>query len=110
MTYLRIKDLRVPSLHLIMVLSVADFFFALKYCLTGGLVLSDKFNVQDDWYFSIEAMRPADFPPVTSGCVGSAFLQQFFGLASVSWNAVLALNMALNLRDPMRMQEPVSYC
>ena len=58
-TYLRIKDLRVPSLHLIMVLSVADFFFALKYVLTGALVLGGHFNVQDDWWYSIESKRPA---------------------------------------------------
>ena len=58
-TYLRIKDLRVPSLHLIMVLSVADFFFALKYVLTGALVLGGHYNVQDDWWYSIEPKRPA---------------------------------------------------
>jgi hypothetical protein len=76
------KDLRHHPTNLVFFLSVSDFFFSLKFFVTS--VITDSATLQDNHTI----------------CLTQAVFTQFFGLASISWNGIISLNLLLNLRNP----------
>eukprot|EP01133_Synstelium_polycarpum_P019979 gene19979-23941_t len=64
-------------------LSVCDFIFSLKYSVTAVLPDSNRFATT------------GTFP-----CYLQAGVQQFFGLAGISWSGIISLNLILTARRP----------
>jgi len=85
-TFLFIKELRKHPTGSIFFLSVCDFFFSLKFLLSsiyngnGG-----SSSLQDN----------------EAACIAQSVFAQFFVTASISWIAMITLNLFLNLRNPL---------
>lgn len=82
LTYWLMKDLRKHPTSLVFWLSFCDFFFSLKFFATA--VWFDSNSVQEH----------------AVACLAQSIAAQFFGLASISWNAMISLNLLVQLRNP----------
>eukprot|EP01125_Pyxidicula_operculata_P009417 TRINITY_DN3100_c2_g1_i1.p1 TRINITY_DN3100_c2_g1~~TRINITY_DN3100_c2_g1_i1.p1 ORF type:complete len:1070 (-),score=279.74 TRINITY_DN3100_c2_g1_i1:466-3675(-) len=85
-SYAGFKELRRHPSTLIFYLSICDFFFALKYFLVSvvpGVVEAVKADGESNWL-----------------CMLEAGWSQFFGFASVSWNAIICVNLITSLVSP----------
>lgn len=82
LTALLFKPLRTHPYSLVMWLSICDFFFSLKYV--------------------VAAIYPNSFSLNLIGlyCQISGLYTNFFALASISWSAVLSVNLILNTVRP----------
>eukprot|EP01117_Protostelium_nocturnum_P017721 TRINITY_DN7267_c0_g1_i1.p1 TRINITY_DN7267_c0_g1~~TRINITY_DN7267_c0_g1_i1.p1 ORF type:complete len:714 (+),score=239.10 TRINITY_DN7267_c0_g1_i1:119-2260(+) len=81
-TYLMVKEVRRHPTNLVFWLSVSDFMFAFKFVLTS--VLPGSSALQENH----------------SICYFQAIFAQFFGLASVTWNGMISLNLLFNMKNP----------
>ncbi|KAF2069078.1 hypothetical protein CYY_009606 [Polysphondylium violaceum] len=81
-TFITIKELRKHPTRLIFFLSVCDVMFSLKFLVTS--FLPHSVSLQDH----------------TVACLLQAGAQQFFGLASISWNGMISLNLIINTTRP----------
>lgn len=77
-----VKELRQHPTNLVLLLSICDFMFALKFAITS--ILPNSISYQD----------------ITAYCIGQAVWAQFWGMASISWNGIISLNLMANLRKP----------
>jgi len=81
-TFITIKELRKHPTRMIFFLSVCDVLFSLKFLVTSFLPHSGE--LEDH----------------TVACILQAGVQQFFGLASISWNGMISLNLIINTTRP----------
>jgi hypothetical protein len=52
--------------------------------------------------FAITSILPdsVSYQDITAYCIGQAVWAQFWGMASISWNGIISLNLMANLRKP----------
>ena len=103
-TFYFVKELRKPPFSVIIYLSLCDFCFSFKFFMTallptfsGGFVrslLKLKFNIKDskdiNYYFQV--------------CMLQAAWGQFWGMGSISWNGIVALEIFMLLRNPLHQR------
>lgn len=82
LTALLFKRLRTHPYSLVMWLSICDFFFSLKYVFAAIYPNSFSLNLNSTY------------------CQVSGLYTNFFALASISWSAVLSINLILNTVRP----------
>eukprot|EP01132_Coremiostelium_polycephalum_P004756 gene4756-5935_t len=80
-TFITIRELRKHQTWMVFFLSVCDVIFSLKFLVTA--VLPDSAHFQDGGV----------------GCYLQAGVQQFFGLASISWSGMISLNLIIQSRQ-----------
>eukprot|EP01102_Stenamoeba_stenopodia_P011095 TRINITY_DN3394_c0_g1_i1.p1 TRINITY_DN3394_c0_g1~~TRINITY_DN3394_c0_g1_i1.p1 ORF type:complete len:775 (-),score=152.04 TRINITY_DN3394_c0_g1_i1:402-2726(-) len=84
-SYIFIRQLRRFPYNLVFFLSLSDFFFTLRY-----ILLLENADPSGDRCSAIT-------PKI---CLLQALWSQFFGLASISWNGVVSINLVLDLQNP----------
>ncbi len=122
-----LQELRQHPTNLVLLLSICDFMFALKVPRnTTARVVSCRTCVCADnmayhthtrhtrtrtrththththTQFAITSILPnsISYQDITAYCIGQAVWAQFWGMASISWNGIISLNLMANLRKP----------
>eukprot|EP01127_Copromyxa_protea_P002386 TRINITY_DN1227_c0_g1_i1.p1 TRINITY_DN1227_c0_g1~~TRINITY_DN1227_c0_g1_i1.p1 ORF type:complete len:864 (+),score=147.02 TRINITY_DN1227_c0_g1_i1:31-2622(+) len=80
-----IPDLRKHPTTLVLYLSVCDLLFSLKYLVVAFVPDSE------DW---------EDKSLHQQLCMWEAIWSQFFGIASISWNAMISINLMMSIANP----------
>ncbi|PRP83062.1 hypothetical protein PROFUN_09658 [Planoprotostelium fungivorum] len=90
--FFSVVELRsTPTNRMILWLSVCDFFFSAKYMATF-IAHGQGINIPTDPSEETDAQRALCYYQVVSG--------QFFGTASVSWTAMISINLLINSVRP----------
>ncbi|KAH3762387.1 Phosphatidylinositol4-phosphate 5-Kinase protein [Pelomyxa schiedti] len=83
LSFLLVKELRAhPSTKLVFFLVLCDLCFSSQFAASGL------------------STTPGQAPQSHSGCTFQGMWIQFFGMGSVSWNAVISVNLLLMMRSP----------
>eukprot|EP01129_Flabellula_baltica_P011973 TRINITY_DN5338_c0_g1_i1.p1 TRINITY_DN5338_c0_g1~~TRINITY_DN5338_c0_g1_i1.p1 ORF type:complete len:678 (-),score=125.49 TRINITY_DN5338_c0_g1_i1:209-2242(-) len=84
LSFILIPRIRNKFTTMVFFLSISDFFFSSKY-FAVGLVFSDSCQLQNNFNY----------------CYVEAAWSQFFGMASISWTAVIALELLITTQNPL---------
>eukprot|EP01113_Clastostelium_recurvatum_P022425 TRINITY_DN2675_c0_g1_i3.p1 TRINITY_DN2675_c0_g1~~TRINITY_DN2675_c0_g1_i3.p1 ORF type:complete len:730 (-),score=189.88 TRINITY_DN2675_c0_g1_i3:24-2213(-) len=82
LSYFSVAELRRHPSKLVFLMSMCDLGFSLRFMITGVIPGSSK-------------LEDSHIP-----CLLQALSLQFFGLASLSWNGIISLNLIINLNHP----------
>lgn len=82
LSYATVPTLRQHPTTLVFFLSLCDFCFSMKYFAMSV--------IPNSWEYEQHAHE----------CLVEALWSQFFGLSSVSWNAMISINLMLSISDP----------
>ncbi|GAM18281.1 hypothetical protein SAMD00019534_014560, partial [Acytostelium subglobosum LB1] len=89
-TFIWYKDLKKHPTRMVFFLSICDLIFSAKYMITSVIPNSQSLQQHMVW------------------CNIQAALQQFFGLASISWSGMISLNLILTSANPFRNTSSLS--
>eukprot|EP00026_Physarum_polycephalum_P003879 Phypoly_transcript_03895.p1 GENE.Phypoly_transcript_03895~~Phypoly_transcript_03895.p1 ORF type:complete len:624 (+),score=54.89 Phypoly_transcript_03895:95-1966(+) len=85
-SYISFPELRKHPTIMVVFLSICDMLYSLKFIAVG---LS-------------EAALSLEDSPHKGWCIMGAMWGQFWGVSSISWNAMISLNVVMNLRNPFK--------